>query len=319
VRAGAQALSLLAVPLNVHVLEALREEPSSLIDLRRAIGSPPPTTARGYLRTLSRTNIVARSRRNEFPRTVDYELAGPGRELLAVSEVLREWLALAPQGALEPGTRPARSAIKALVDGWATNMMRALAARQLSLTELSGLIAKISYPALERRVTAMRLAGLIEACPGGGRSTPYAVTEWLRRSIAPLAAAMRWERAHARQESKPLGRRDAEALFLLAAPLLQLDPDADGACRLAVELSNGEERLTGGVTVKVRHGRVTSCVARLDGDADAWVVGRSNAWLDAIVGGDVDRLDLGGDFRFARSVAEAFHRDLFIRKLAEAV
>lgn len=315
-RAGTQALSLLAVPLNVHVLEALREEPSSLIDLRRAVGSPPPTTARGYLRTLSKTNVVVRRRRNEFPRTVDYELAGPGRDLLAVAGVLERWLALAPHGALEPGTRPAKSAIKALVDGWATNMMRALAARQLSLTELSGLIAKISYPALERRVTAMRLAGLIEACPGGGRSTPYMVTEWLRRSIAPLAAAMRWERVHVREESRPLGRRDAEALFLLATPLLQLDSDAEGACRLAVELSNGEERLTGGVTVEVRGGRVTSCVSRLDGEADAWVLGRSGAWLDAIVDGDTDRLELGGDLRFARAIAEGLHRALFLRRFA---
>lgn len=318
-RAGTQALSLLAVPLNVHVLEALRDEPSSLIDLRRAVGSPPPTTARGYLRTLSKTDIVVRSRRNEFPRTVDYELAGPGQDLLAVASVLTDWLALAPNGPLELGTRPARSAVKALVDGWGTNMMRALAARQLSLTELSGLIPKISYPALERRITAMRLAGLIEACTGGGRSTPYAVTEWLRCAIAPLAAAMRWERAHAREECKSLGRRDAEALFLLAAPLVQLDEDVEGTCRLAVELSNGVERLTGGVTVDVRGGRVVSCVSRLDGDTDAWVLGRTSAWLDAIVDGDADRLELRGDFRFGRSIAEALHRDLFIRRFAGAL
>lgn len=319
VRAGAQALSLLAVPLNVHVLDALKDEPRSLIDLRRAVGSPPPTTARGYLRELTRTGVVVRGRRNEFPRTVDYELAAPGWDLLTVAEVLEDWLALAPDGALEPGSRPAKSAIKALVDGWAANMMRALAARQLSLTELSGLIAKISYPALERRVTAMRLAGLIEACPGGGRSTPYLVTEWLRRSIAPLAAAMRWERRHVPEASTPMGRRDAEALFLLATPLLQLDADTDGACRLAVEVTNGEERRTGGVTVEVRGGGVTSCVSRLDGESDACVIGRSGAWLDAIVDGDVDRLELRGDFRFARSMAETIHRTLFLRKFAGAL
>ncbi len=48
----------------------------------------------------------------------------------------------------------------------------------------TGVISSLSYPSLERRLAAMRLAGLIEARPGNGRGTPYAVTDWLRRGIA---------------------------------------------------------------------------------------------------------------------------------------
>ncbi len=42
-------------------------------------------------------------------------------------------------------------------------MLRALAAGSLSLTELDRLIGALSYPSLERRLVAMRLAGLVGA------------------------------------------------------------------------------------------------------------------------------------------------------------
>ena len=42
-------------------------------------------------------------------------------------------------------------------------MMRALAARPMSLTELDSGITELSYPALERRLSSMRIAGLVEA------------------------------------------------------------------------------------------------------------------------------------------------------------
>ena len=58
----------------------------------------------------------------------------------------------APEGPLALGSSTAKSAIKALVEGWGTNMIRALAARPLSLTELNGLISGLSYPSLERRL-----------------------------------------------------------------------------------------------------------------------------------------------------------------------
>ena len=51
-RAGAVSLSLLSAPLNVHLLRALEEGPLALIDLRRAVGSPPQSTMRVYSRTL---------------------------------------------------------------------------------------------------------------------------------------------------------------------------------------------------------------------------------------------------------------------------
>jgi DNA-binding HxlR family transcriptional regulator len=306
-RAGIQALTLLAVPLNVAVLKALDEKRLSLMELRRAAGSPPATTMRAHLRTLVRTGVVVKTRRNGFPGSLDFELGAPGVELLSVAKVLERWLGISPNEQLPLGSPPARNAIKALAEGWNTSMVRALCAKRLSLTELSGLITSVSYPSLERRVTAMRLADLIEPCPGGGRSTPYAVTEWLRRSVAPVAAAVRWERRFAGEVSPPLRRRDAEAVFLLALPLVRLGPETGGSCRLVVEHGRGEGQTLSGVTLGIREGQLASCVSRLEGQADTWAVGPVSAWLDAILDAEWSHLELGGDVRFGRDLLEAIN------------
>ena len=317
-RAGAHALSLLSVPLNVQILRTLDDEPTALTDLRRAVGSPPQTTMRGHLRFLTEQGILERRRQNDFPGLVDFALRCPGEELLAVADVVQRWLYEAPNGSLPLGAAAAKSTIKALVDGWVTNVVRALCAKRLSLTELNALISSVSYPSLKRHVTAMRLAGQIEGCHGAGRSTPYTVTGWLRRSVAPLVAAMRWEQVHAQQRAAPLGRLDAESIFLLAIPLLRLGSDADGACRLMFETGTGDNHRLSGVTAVFKEGRPASCLARLDAGTDASATGLPVAWFDAILKGAGDRLEFGGDCGFARDVVEGLHSILRPRAFAPA-
>ena len=138
-------------------------------------------------------------------------------------------------------------------------MLRALAARPLTLTELDRLIAGLSYPSLERRPGAMRLAGQIKPCPSPERGTPYTVTPWLRRAIAPLAAAARWERVNVPDYTAPITKSDAEAAFLLAIPLLDsVDPEHSGACR---DPRPDGARLAG-VLISVEEGRVVSCATK---------------------------------------------------------
>lgn len=309
-RAGTQALTLLATPTNVHVLEALADDPMALMDLRRAIGSPPQTTMRGHLRTLTRTGVVTGRRRNDFPGCLDYELTRSGQELWAVAEVVGSWLTAAPEGPVPLGSVASKSAIKALVEGWDTNVIRALVARPLSLTELSDLISGISYPSLERRLGAMRLAGQIEKMPGRGSGTPYGVTKWLRRAVAPLAAAARWERQNLAPHTVPIKRLDIEAAFLLAAPLLRLPTGLLGSCRFAVEVEGGSGERLAGVLAEVGQGRVLSCATGLQGDASAWASGSASAWLRAVIEHQVEELEIGGDCHLARALLSSLHDQL---------
>jgi DNA-binding HxlR family transcriptional regulator len=260
---------------------------------------------------LSEIGAIAKNRRNRFPGVLELELTEPGRDLLSVTDALERWLRFAPEGPLELGTDAAKAAVKALADGWSTTIVRALAAGPLSLTELDHIIGALSYPSLERRLGAMRLADQIEAQPGNGKGTPYAVTGWLRQGVAPLAAATRWERRHFSAQSPPLTQIDTEAAFLLAAPLLHLPDDLSGSCRMAMEIPNGREPHLAGVLMSVKEGRVVSCATRLRGNPDAWASGPTWAWLTALIEGDTDSLELGGDGFLARTFLDGLHEALF--------
>jgi DNA-binding HxlR family transcriptional regulator len=315
-RAGTQALSLLSSPINICLLQGLAGGPMSLMNLRRETGSPPATTLRVHLRLLSETGVFTKHQQNGFLGSFDYELTQTGRALLDVAEILEAWLKASPEGSLALGSVGAKGAIKALAEGWSSNMLRALAAGPLSLTELDGLITTVSYPSLERRLAAMRLAGQIEAKRDGGRSTPYTVTDWLRLAVAPLAVAARWERLCLQKDAAQIRHLDAEAAFLLAAPLLSLASDISGACRLSVELSTGERSRLAGAMVTIDHGNVVACTSKLGGNPDAWAIGSPGAWLGAFVEHDLDGLELGGQYSFARLVLSGLHRAFFAKSNA---
>jgi DNA-binding HxlR family transcriptional regulator len=178
------------------------------VELQRETGSPAQSTLRSHLAAFQKTGVVVKRRGSTFPSSLEYELAEPGRELRLVTVILESWLAAAPDGPLQLGTSAGKAAVRALADAWSSTMLRALAIRPLTLTALDSIVTNLNYPALERRLTALRLAGLVEPASGNGAGTPYALTRWLRRGVAPLAAASRWERRNARAAGRQDRRRD---------------------------------------------------------------------------------------------------------------
>jgi DNA-binding HxlR family transcriptional regulator len=304
-RTGAQALSLLASPLHIHTLEALEEGPKELTDLHRAVGSPPQSTMRVYTRSLEQLGILERRRQNEFPATAEYALSPAGRSLLKVAAVLQDWLQAAPDGPIVLGSVAAKSGTKALVGGWSSNIVRAVAARALSLTELNVLIPRISYPTLERKLSAMRTSRLVESQPGSGRGNPYGVTEWLRRAVIPLTTAVAWERKFIPEPTAPIGRLDVEAAFLLSIPLIAMSSKINGSCRLSVEVRGGSTPVFAGVLIDVDRGKVVSCSSRLEGDVQASASGTALSWMGQLNGGPPGRLAMSGNVALAQAVTEA--------------
>lgn len=310
-RSGAQTLILLVAPLNVLILRALGAGPKQQTELRRETGSPAQTTLRAQLKKLVEIGAIDKQRRNRFPGVLEYELTASGRGLLVVANALDRWLGQAPEAPLRLDSGAAKAAIKALANGWSTTMLRTLAAKPLSLTELDRVIGSLSYPSLERRLAALRVTGQVEARESNGRGTPYAVTDWGREGVGPIVAAARWERRYMPGQTAPIGRIDAEAIFLLTVPLLSLASDLSGSCRMAVEIPGSDGRRLAGVIVGIEKGRVESCTSRLQGHPNAWALGSVTAWLEAIVDADTDRIEPGGDGRLARTLLECLHRALF--------
>jgi len=313
-------LSLCAGPLTIPILRAHTDGPLRFPELREGIGGAAQTTLRSQVGSLRELGALAKRERGGMPYTVENELTGVGRAVLLAADALEAWLERAPQGPISLGSEPAKAAIRALVGGWGSTMLRALAARPLSLTELDALIPELSYPGIERRLGAMRAARQVEQVSGQGGGRPYVVTPWLRQAVAPLAVAGRCECQHLAEEAEVVTRIDIEAVFLLAVPLVTLPEGRAGACLLAVDTSAGESggaelgepqgRLAG-VRVAVEDGQVVSCVSKLESDPGTWALGTVETWLDALIDGRLDGLRIGGeDPDFVRSLVTGLHASL---------
>ena len=316
-RSGAPTLLLLATPLVPLLLRSLAGGPRQQVELRHEVGAPAQSTLRAQLRRLDELGIVEKQRRNSFPGTLRYELSPSGRELLTVVAVLERWLADAPD-TLSLGEGAAKAAIRALAGSWSTAMLRALAARPLSLTQLDRMIVDLSYPALERRLAALRVSGQIEALSANGRGTPYALTDWARLGSGPIVAAARWERRNLPSHAPPIGRIEAETFFLLTPIPLPADDRLTGACRLATELPRKEGRRLAGAIVDVRAGKIASRTPSMRESATAWALGSPGAWLEALGAGDIEAIERGGDARLARAIVDSLHRALLCATSASA-
>jgi DNA-binding HxlR family transcriptional regulator len=309
-RAGERALTLLATPLNFTVIRALAERPMRLAELRRATGLPAQTTLRGHLASLGEIGVVRKRPTTQMPYAVENELTDMGRELLEVADRLEDWLAQAPERPIALESGAAKGVVKAFVDGWGSTMMRGLAARPMSLTELDRRIAELSYPALERRLASMRMAGLIEARRGEGAGTPYTVTDWARRGVVPLAAASRCESVHMRGRAAPVTELDIEAAFMLVTPLVDLPADVAGSCQLEVEADPAVARGKAGVRVTVEQGKVVACESGLGPSPGAFAVGSASMWFSAVRDGTADLLRFGGGRQLAESLVTGMHSAL---------
>lgn len=309
-RPGGRALSVLAVPLNLQVLQALSERPMRLAELRKATGLPAQTTLRGHLASLADIGVLTKRPTERMPYAVENALTTMGEEMAFVAERLEVWLRDAPEGPIPLESGAAKGAVKALAEAWSSSMMGALAIRPMSLTELDSEIPQLSYPALERRLSSMRIAGLVAAQPSEGSGTPYAVTDWARRGVAPLVAASRCERVHMGPKGRPLAAGDVEATFLLAAPLIQLPDALAGSCQLEVKPSRGLVLRPIGIQMTVDQGRVVASARGEAADAFAKVSGSVADWLEAIKSGELSCLRFEGSVGFGEEVAGGLHRAL---------
>jgi len=296
---------MLATPLNVHILQTLERQSMPLLDLRQATGSPPQSTMRLYSRTLNELGVIDRERQATFPGSVEYQLTPTGRDLLGVAKALEAWLRVGPKGPILLGTPASKSATKSLVEGWSTNIIRAIAAQPLSLTELNRVIPKVSYPSLERRLGSLRLAGLVESQPTERRGTPYGATDWLRRAVVPIATAAAWERQHRVLGARPIGRLGVEAALLLTMPLVEMPATFSGKFRLAVEVQGGSSPVFAGVMARFEGGVLVSCSSRLQGEADVWISGTPDAWFRRMSGSSRGELEIRGGTAPAKELLAA--------------
>ena len=129
-----------------------------------------------------------------------------GREVPFVGAVLARWLRRCPEGPLELGPESRRH-MAALLGGWASMTIHALAGGPHSAAQACEAIQVLDREVIDARIDSMLDTGLLEEAPGAGPDGEPLVgpTEWLRRGIAPLAAAARMELRFPPGDTAPIG------------------------------------------------------------------------------------------------------------------
>lgn len=315
-RAGAQTVTLLGAPRSYLILRSLEEGPKGRLELRRDAGSPAQSTLRNHLNLLETAGAVAKSKQDAFPGALEYGLTDCGRELLSVARSLERWLAGAPGDPLELGSDRAKVAIKGLADSWCATVLTCLAAEPLSLTELDKRISAVSYPTIERCLETMRLAEQLDVGARNHRGTPYAVRGWVRRGVAPLTSAARWEHRNRRNGAAPVRRTDVDGALRLIGPMLDIPKQASGVCQLAVRVPDGERHDRRLGFLEVRDGRIRLGPIDPPRAPDASASGPMDSWFSTLIDANRKGLRLSGDRSLPEAVFDSVHRTLFESRAA---
>jgi DNA-binding HxlR family transcriptional regulator len=312
-QAGGRALLLLADPVSVSILLHLGSGSLESVELVDRIRFASRSTYFERMRDMEELSLVSRTRQPDVPPTVECRLSSHGERLLPVAARLDAWLAQAPSGPLKLGEAYAGGTVKALAVAWGSTLLRWLAERPRSLTELERLVHMFGYRKLERILRDLTTAGLIERGPAEGRVSPYRVTDWARSAANLLTAAMRWERDEIPNQSAVVSSIEAEGVMLLGLPMIELPSSTSGTCALLVDAYDSAECL-GGAVVRLLDGRPVLWEAvggsdpeAIESGADCWVRGTTAAWLGAHSDAPQD-FEIGGDAHLVEKVMAALRQ-----------
>jgi DNA-binding HxlR family transcriptional regulator len=312
-QAGGRALLVLADPVSVSILRQLASGPLESGELLDRVDFVSRSTYFERMRDLEELSLVKRTRRGDVPPVAECRLATAGERLLPVADHLDAWLARNPRGPLELGEVYATAAVKALAVAWGSTLLRWLAEKPRSLTELEQLINVFGYRKLERIVRDLVAAGLLERTVTTARPSLYGVTEWTRWAAGLLTAAMRWERDEVPKRSASVTTTEAEGVMLLGLPLIELPSPESGTCALFVDADPPQrEKILGGALVRLLDGRPVAWKAvgglehgAADFEADCWVRGSTAAWLGTHARPFGVSFHTGGDADLAENVMAA--------------
>lgn len=310
VRAGGHALLLLSDSVNVSILRLLAAGPLEGAELATRLEHVSRSTRFKRLHDLERLNLVVREKHGGRPPATDCRLTAAGHRLLPVVALLEAWLACAPDGFLALGDAMATGAIAALAVGWGSTVLRWLAERPHSLTELDPLVEEVGYRELERVVRNLVKVDLVERVGAEQRRHPYSVTRWARESVAPLAAAVHWERRAIPEFGAPVTAIDAEGGLFLAVTLIELPDDLDGDCVLMIDTEAPAAEPFAGVAVRVVAGRLVY-VAPVEPSQSAqssWARGTVSSWLAAVIDERPGALRTSGDVAVIEALIGGLHR-----------
>lgn len=223
---------------------------------------------------------------------------------------LERWLAECPDGPLAP-SHEASPVLTALIDGWDSTAVHALAAGPVTVSDVA---EAIGAPRLEPAAAALREmqeTELVTLLPEPSGEPYFAPTEWLRRAVGPLAAAARVEIEDPPAGAAPIDRFDVEAAFRLTLPLIpRLDREISHLCRLVVTMPD-RRTAPGGVVVLIEQGEIASVSADLTIQSATYAAGPPTAWIETLIDPAAPQLSTGGNLEVLGGLVGGLHGLLY--------
>jgi DNA-binding HxlR family transcriptional regulator len=248
------------------------------------------------------------------PRRVEYGLTAAGLALAEVGAAVESWLGRHPERPLELVGELGWRAFVALNEGWDSALLGRAVAAPRSRREL--LEAADRRPErLRRHLRRLAGAGLLESAGSGGRDDAVLPTQWCRLGFGPLAAALRWERAHFPARAAAIPAPDAVLALAGILPLARPAGGLAGTCALTVrgDATPASPRRAGAAWARVGAGRVLDCgPGPLGEQPDAWVDGELEGWFEAVLDGSRRRLRIGGDAELAGALIAQLHHQVCV-------
>jgi DNA-binding HxlR family transcriptional regulator len=292
----ADVLRLLSAGATGAILMALGEGPLRTKNLTERVPGYAPRTIYRYAGKLTELEVIEREEEPGVPSKVVHTLTDPcGSELYTlVNRFADASLTRLPDGRIDAH---AWASLGLLADLWETGMVEELSCEARSPTELSRGPHGLSYHQVNRRAGLFKTSGLLSEREAVGRRRCYGLTEKTRRTIGLIVGIARWRHHHVAADDEE-GMTPAEMATSLrtALPLVKL-PRHRGKClRLHVltedEAAGGEGEC---VYAEVEEdGTVHSC-AESPADIDGWGRGKVEAWIPALLDGQMQKVLIGGD------------------------
>lgn len=307
-------LRLFRPELNRAILvEALAIRPMTVSHMCAQLMLESDTTLRVQLDQLEEVGVVA-NHGGGLVSGGEFRLTAAGDDLLEVMALTGAWLTRNPSRSLSPMSDASWRAYTALGDGWEISLIQHLLVQPSTKSELRATIPSLGTQKLKRMLRRLRGADLLELLDGSDLAVPcYGLTHWCRQAITVLVAIAHWERAHLDGGAEPVVASDGAIALLASLPLILLPTDASGICAFTVEVERTDPSpRSSAVWARLVAGRVTTCASGSSlTPPDAWVHGRIDDWLDAIINGRPGALRLGGNTGLAESALLGLHEELF--------
>lgn len=307
----ADVLRLLSGGASGEIVMALGEGPLRTMALTEAVSGYTSRTVYRYSAKLSELNVIERKEEPGVPSKVVLSLSDPcGRRLYElVDSFAKAYITRLPSGRI--GAH-GWALLGLLAEMWELDVVDALSCEALSASDLARTRVGFSYHQVIRRAGQFATAGLLQDMGGHGRRRAYALTDRARRAMGLVAGLGRWRHQHIVREPEEGMKASEMATVLCAAlPLVRL-PDHAGKC---IELRVAAQEPFGGATNAVwaeveDDGALHSCVSATS-SVDGWARGKLNAWLPAVLDGDPDRLQVGGEEELIGACLTQLHAALW--------